>query len=34
MKPRMKPWLFMLLLLGGFLLFLYLMSLVGQHIPG
>ena len=33
MKPRIKPWLFVLLLIGGFLLFLYAMSFIGQRIP-
>lgn len=30
----MKPWMYIALLVGGFLVFLYLMSLVGNHITG
>jgi len=30
----MKPWMFIALLIGSFLVFLYLMSLVGNHITG
>lgn len=29
----MKPWMSMTLLVGGYLVFLYLMSLVGARIP-
>ncbi len=30
----MKPWMYMVLLIGGFLIFLYLMSFVGNRISG
>lgn len=30
----MKPWMNVVLLVGGFLIFLYLMSLIGDRIPG
>lgn len=30
----MKPWIPIALLLGGFVVFIYLMSLVGNHISG
>ena len=29
----MRPWMYMVLLIGGFMVFLYLMSLVGDRIP-
>ncbi len=30
----MKPWMYMVLLIGGFLIFIYLMSFVGNRISG
>jgi len=34
MDDAMKPWMTVALIIGGFLLFMYAMSFVGQAIPG